>query len=400
MAPRHIQTFKSRISIAAFLSSGRGLVAGFKQANSPLLRDSSGSCRLPERILSELKTDSSYWLSVAFHNEKQGDLIYCQPVTPSHEVMRLQDHYDRYKTRWEIHQQIRAFFLSNGFLEVDTPLRTICPGMEPYLDSFETDGKYLRTSPELHMKRLLAGGYDKIFQMGPCFRAGDVGSVHREEFHMLEWYRAFADLDHLIDDVHHLLTHLAGYSTNPGYFRELPEIVTCESLFHQFLDLKLKSEETHHLKSALKERNIPHDDEDDWDTLYFLLFLNFIEPHLGKERPTIVINYPASQAALAKKAPPSQGGLDYCYRFEVYVQGMELANAFYELTDPETQEERFQKDRQERKNLGKTAYPIDREFIAALESGIPPSAGIALGVDRLVAALLGKPLLADILPFG
>ena len=395
--PQYLGLFESRITIAAFFLSGRGLVAGFRDAGDTFLQDTTGRLELPTDVLNQLGPGPD-WLALEVAADGSRRLVYHQVVDPSPEVRDLRRRAQLLESRSRIHAEVRAFFREQGFLEADTPLVVPCPGMEPYLDSFPVGTGWLRTSPELHLKRLLAAGFDRIFQMGPCFRAGDVGSIHREEFHMLEWYRVFADLNHLIDDLTRLLARLAPLSADPDYFATPPRVITCRQLFREYLDLELLTE-PESLRAKLHARGISFDESDDWDTLFFLLFLNFIEPHLGRTRPDIVINYPASQAALAKLAAEPDGALPVCHRFELYIQGMELANAFYELTDPDIQRTRFQEDRRRRMELGKVVYAIDEAFIAALASGIPPSAGIALGLDRLVTVVLGKTKLAEILPW-
>ncbi len=398
--PQFIGTFESRIPIAAFFLSKTGLVAGFLMTGSNILRDSSGHLVLPQSLCEQLDPDRAWWLAVHFRSETEYELVYRRAVDPSPEVAALQRDFETHRDRWAIHRNLRSFFTSGGFLQVDTPLCVPCPGMEPYLESYPAGPGYLRTSPELHMKRLLAGGFDKIFQVGPCFRAGDKGKHHREEFLMLEWYRAFADLNHLIADLRALIHGLADFSKDSSYFRRPFQVISCQTLFKEHLGLQLRGTEEHEpLRACLRLRNIPFSGDDDWDMLYFLLFLNFIEPQLGMDRPTVVTDYPASQAALAKKAPVLPGAMPSCYRFELYLKGIEIANAFYELTDPVEQRQRFDRDRRIRADLGKVAYPIDEHFMAALESGVPPCAGIALGVDRLVTVLLGRDALDDILPF-
>ena len=395
-----IGVFQGRVSIAAFLVSGKGLIAGFRQPHSGNLIDDSGIFTLPPALLEQLEEEQAYWLAAAMDSRSTGTWVYQQKIQPSEEVRTHWQHRTVFFQRWQIHQAVRRFFLDSGFTEVDTPLIVPCPGMEPYLDSFAAGTGFLRTSPELHMKRLLAAGYQSVFQMGPCFRAGDQGSLHREEFHMLEWYRAFADLDHLIRDVSNLLASLSPLASEPEYFTQKPEISTCAALFQRYLGVVLSDGgDREPLRKALQERGIGFAAEDDWDTLFFLLFLNFIEPHLGCDAPLIVTDYPASQAALAKLAPSRSGSLNTCYRFEVYMRGMEIANAFYELTDPSQQRTRFREDQRKRAALKKVVYPIDEAFMYGLASGLPPTAGIALGLDRLAMVLLGKGRLDQILPF-
>ncbi|CAM2064642.1 EF-P lysine aminoacylase EpmA [Sulfidibacter corallicola] len=402
--PEWIGTFKSRISIAAFFESGHGTVAGlleWSNEGEAHLHDTSATLELAPEWVADLASDIRYW--AAFHFGRDGTRrLYCRPIAARGETERHLRYRERYLRRWRIHQEIRRWFLNAGFLETDTPVRVPCPGMEPYLDTFAAGDRFLRTSPELHMKRLLAAGFDPIFQIAPCFRAGDKGTQHREEFLMLEWYRLFADLGHLVDDLGSLLTHLAPLSTDPEYFRRPPKIVRSVSLFREYLGLNLTDHtDPAPLRACLEHKGMSWDPEDDWDTLYFLLFLNFIEPKLGLDAPTIVTDYPASQAALAKKAPQRPGELPTCYRFELYVHGgIELANAFYELTDADEQRARFEADRAHRAALDKVVYACDEDFLAALAGGLPPAAGIALGVDRLTAALLGERALAPILPFG
>ena len=401
--PQYLGAFRDRITIKAFKKHGTGLVAGVlvPKESKATLRDGSGELELSETVTDLLPSVRTCWLALRFHEPERAEIVYLHAIEASGEVHRFQDEFEGFQKRWSIHQAVRRFFLDRDFLEVDTPLAVPCPGMEPYLDSFSLGGgRYLRTSPELHMKRLLAGGFDNFFQMGPCFRAGDRGKLHREEFLLLEWYRAFADLDRLVDDLRSLLAELARFSAHEGYFCSPFQIHDCRTLFRNYLDLDLRGQEDREpLRACLRERRIGFDEADDWDTLYFLLFLNFIEPHLGKNAPEIVTGYPASQAALAKMAPPRPDSMPTCYRFELYIHGVEIANAFYELTDAEEQRLRFEADCRKRAQLGKTVYPIDEDFMAALGSGLPPCAGIALGLDRLVLALLDMSALDHILPF-
>ena len=396
--PASIGCFKSRISIAAFLRCGRGMVAGILESRQGrwVLSDTSGELVIPFHQ----HLTPPCWAALDYENRQQFQVRYVQKINPDQTFQRMRMRAHPMRKRWHMYQAIRTFFLDRDFLEADTPVRVSCPGMEPYLDTFSAGDRFLRTSPELHMKRLLAAGFDRIFQMAPCFRKGDLGSIHREEFQLLEWYRAFADLNHLMDDVGALLRALSPCSEDAEYFSQPPEVVTCQEVFRRYLGLELLDQkELGPLRQCLIERGINPSPEDDWDTLYFLLFLNFIEPKLGIERPLILKNYPASQAALAKLAPEQPGVMPYCYRFELYIRGVELANAFFELTDPVEQRRRFEADRKTRSRLGKVVYDLDEPFLAALQTGLPPSAGIALGLDRLVMVLLNQTRLEEILPW-
>lgn len=400
--PRYIGSFKSRKTIAAFLLSGEGLIAGMwvSTPEGPILRDSTGELPLTPQLLPEPPGSAPAWLALNIQNG-QAQIVYHQPLIEDQTLTQALDRHRQQRRRLEIVAGIRAFFIDQGFLEVDSPIAVVNPGNEPYLDTFPIGDLWLRTSPELHMKRLLGQGFDNIFQMGACFRKGDIGKWHREEFCMLEWYRSFADLEAIADDLANLLAHLSPLASDSDYFNQAPERVTCVQLFQRYLDLTLTDcTDCKPLREALAKRGIETEDGDDWDTLYFLLFLNFIEPHLGKDRPVIVSDYPASQAALAKLAPITEGEMPTCYRLELYLRGgLELANAFYELTDADEQRKRFQEDSRHRKQMNKPVYRADEAFLATLDRGLPPCAGIALGVDRLVAALLGTENLDVAMPF-
>ena len=399
---QYLGYFKSRKSIAAFLIDGVGLVAGMwvETGAGSVLRDSSGDMPLSAEQRALLPGQAPAWLAF-----EQGDgppkLLFHQPLQPDKVLDKALTNHGFKRKRLQIYGAIRHFFHTRTFLEVDTPVAVLNPGTEPFLDTFPVGDLWLRTSPELHMKRLLGEGFDQIFQMGACFRRGDVGSWHREEFTMLEWYRCFADLDKIAEDVAAMLAELSHLAEDPVYFQTPPEHVTCVELFQRHLNLQLRDcSHRQPLQKALEDRGIGVDPEDDWDTLYFLLFLNFIEPYLGADRPVMVSGYPASQAALAKLAPVEPGKMPTCYRMEVYLRGgLELANGFYELTDENEQRQRFAEDAAKRKAMNKAVYANDEAFLASLGRGLPPCAGIALGVDRLVAALLNQPSLKNILPF-
>ncbi len=321
------------------------------------------------------------------------------------------------KQRSLLTKEIREFFFGQDFTEVETPIMVDIPGMEPHLTPFETNFKsqssmpqtplYLNTSPELQMKKLLGAGFDNIFQISKVFRNGETGGpLHNPEFTMLEWYRTNANYMDLIGDCEKLITHLtkiiSGDSfTAGGEFK--PEIITppwprrsMNELFieHCHIDLD-KNRTPQQLKHAAKKQNLDTNACNTWDDIFFKLFLNHIEPNLP-DTPIFIYDYPASQAALAKRSTKNPF---FAERFELYINKIELANAFSELIDANEQRERLKQEQEERKKLKKTVFPIDEEFLAALESIQHPCAGIALGLDRLFMLLLNKKSVNDVLLF-
>lgn len=272
--------------------------------------------------------------------------------------------------RARVLQGIRSFFTDRGFLEVETPVRIPAPALELHIDAEPSGAHYLRTSPEFHMKRLLAAGYDRVFQVGPCFRQGERGRLHRPEFTLLEWYRAQADYTDILLDAKTLLTHLTSLLTGRaslsygGAVIDIAPVWDCLTVEEAFL-----------LNAGWNP--VTHFDPDRFD----LDLVQKVEPALPKQRPVILKDYPAQAAAFARLKPDCPAVAE---RWELYIGGMEIANAFSELTDPDEQRKRLESCAEQRRAQSKDAYPIDREFLSALEGGLPPSGGIALGVDRLV----------------
>lgn len=291
--------------------------------------------------------------------------------------------HETIKSRAKITQQIRDFFTNNNFLEVETPIMVDIPGMEPHLSPFETtDGKFLNHSPELQMKKLLGQGLERIFNITKVFRSGEKSNTHNPEFTMLEWYRRDADYNDMMTDCENLITSLTDKYKAP--FKRK----TCQELFQEHLEIDLTS-------ANFKEEAAKHTDIsqlETWDEIFFKLFLNFIEPNLGPD-PIFVTDYPATQAALAK----TKGF--FAERFELYIDGIELANAFSELTDSTEQRRRLKEEQEERRQMNKTVFPIDEEFLSALDS-IPQAAGIALGLDRLMMVLLDKKTIQEVILFS
>ncbi|MDH3284917.1 MAG: EF-P lysine aminoacylase EpmA [Acidobacteriota bacterium] len=309
--------------------------------------------------------------------------------------INLRDRLPTLAARARIVAEVRRFFDERGFLEVETPARVVCPGLEPHLVALPAGpDRWLRTSPELHLKRLLAAGAERIYEIARSFRGDETGPWHMTEFTLLEWYRANEGLDALVDDVHGLLRRCAeAAGADPSDVRGCdltlaPEEITVRDAVRAQTGIDLAE---HRDRGPLAERlaheGIAVSPGDDWDDLFFKLFIERVEPHLGRERVTILSEFPASQSALARvRVDPTW---PVALRFEVFASGIELANAFDELTDPMEQRRRHEADRAARAAAGREVPPLDEAFLAALEAGCPPAAGIALGLDRLVALVLG-----------
>jgi lysyl-tRNA synthetase class 2 len=289
-------------------------------------------------------------------------------------------------------QQVRTFFVGKGFLEVHTPTLVTCPGTEPFLDLFSTElhapghkqKLFLPTSPELSLKKMLAGGYEKIFEIRPCFRNGEITDTHQPEFFMLEWYRAYSDLEQIKQDVLHLIEFVTDTPLTKDGEAGFAA-VSMRQLFQEILQFDLTPEtsaaELMQLAGRLGLSTVGYDL---WDDLFYLLFVDQIEPKLHSEEPLFVEKYPPSQAALARLTEEGWGD-----RFELYWKGLEIANAFHELNDPKVQWARLQEDLTKKRHLGKEIPSIDDDFFRALRSGMPPSGGIALGLERLFMATRG-----------
>ena len=320
-------------------------------------------------------------------------------------------------TRERVIDATRSFFKEQGFHEVETPLFVRCPGMEPYLEVFSTTWQtargerhagFLTTSPEYSMKKLLAAGVAPIFQICKSFRNGEeVSARHNPEFTILEWYRTHADYLELMRDCEGLFRRIAR-ELNPaaeparlsyqGQTIDLAapwERLSVERAFQRYAGVGILGD-TAELLDGARAEGYAVDRETTWEQAYHQIFLNEVEPHLGFGGPTILFDYPISMAALARPSPRDPRVAE---RFELYVAGLELANAFSELTDPREQLRRLQAEQAERRALGKTPYDIDDDLICALATGLPPSAGIALGVDRLAMLFADVTSIRDVLWF-
>lgn len=291
---------------------------------------------------------------------------------------------------WNVYVQgIRDFFTKQGFIEMKTPSLVVCPGTEPTLDVFSTllqvgsrsEKLFLPTSPELHLKKALALGADKIFELAPCYRNGEITERHQPEFLMLEWYRAYDNLQSIKVDVESLVRTLCEQMKVTGPRQVLTYSIA--DLFKKYCDFDLKPNTTkEELKSLGLSLGVDVRSAESIDDFFFLIFMEKIESQLPAEDLVFVEKYPPYQAALARLTPEGWGD-----RFEVYWKGFELANAFHELNHPEIQRLRSAEDLEKKKDLKKEEVRLDEEFFACLEAGMPPSGGIALGVERLFMAL-------------
>jgi elongation factor P--(R)-beta-lysine ligase len=326
---------------------------------------------------------------------------------------------ERLALRGRILDAIRSFFRERRYIEVDTPALQVSPGLEPHLHAFATElhdpqnsrvaTRYLHTSPEYAMKKLLVAGLPRIWQLGHVFRNGERSATHHPEFSMLEWYCAGASYRDLMEECTALVRscqEAAGVAALT--WRGRTSDARCEwqrlsvaKAFRQHCGIDLLATapdplqpDAARLGEAASGIGIAPHPGDDWEALFFRIFLERIEPSLGLGVPTILYDYPASMAALSRRHPDDPRLAE---RFEVYVCGLELANAFGELTDAAEQRARFLADQARKQALYGEAYPIDEDFLAALAHGLPPCAGIALGFDRLVMLATDAEDIEDVL---
>lgn len=302
--------------------------------------------------------------------------------------------------RWSRFQLlVRAFFVERGFLDTQTPTLVPCPGTEPFLEVFRTKFElgrrretfFLPTSPELHLKKALALGCERVFEIKNCFRNGEISAHHQPEFLMLEWYRAGEGLDAIRDDLERLLratcAALKITKLSPRKFRR----VTVAELFRKHVGFTLTPATTREELRALARRLGIDPADHDWDDLFGLIFVDKIEARIDSREPLFVESYPPSQAAYARI-----GADGWAERFELYWKGLEIANAFHELNDPRVQKARMKEDLAKKRAVGRSAVRLDREFFRALEAGLPPSSGIAVGLERLFMAATGLSDLAEV----
>ncbi len=319
---------------------------------------------------------------------------------------KLSQRLPHLQARGRIQAALRQWFAGQEFVEVETPILQVAPGAEVHLSGFVTDWelpdgeervRWLHSSPEFAMKKLLAGGLPKLFQFARVFRNAEGSALHHPEFTMLEWYRAGAGYETVMADCAALLaatgaTELKwdGHVCDP---RATPERLTVADAFERYAGVDLFAT-VGSAEKLSRASGIAMHAGDSWDDVFFRIMFEKIESRLGMGRPTILCEYPIQMAALARAKP---GDPRVAERFEFYVCGVELANAFGELTDPAIQRARLVADMDEKERLYGVRWPVDGDFLAALDHGLPDCAGAALGFDRLVMLCTGAAHIEDVL---
>lgn len=301
--------------------------------------------------------------------------------------------------RAKIIAEIRRFFTDRGLLEVETPVLSEFGVTDLHLSTFNTEfiapfdalskTLWLATSPEYHMKRLLAAGSGPIFQICKVFRNEEAGHRHNPEFTMLEWYRPHFDMYRLINEVDDLLQQIL--DCKPA------ESMSYQFAFQEYVGLDPLSASRKELVEVARQHNFMAEEDEDRDTLLQFLFSEVVEPQIGQDAPVAIYHFPSSQAALAQLSPEDQRVAE---RFEFYYKGLELANGFHELTDASEQRRRFEQDNRQREKAGLPVRAIDDRFLGALEAGVPNTSGVALGVDRLIMIALGASTIKEVISFS
>jgi lysyl-tRNA synthetase class 2 len=289
------------------------------------------------------------------------------------------------RQRAQVLQEIRKFFIDLGYLEVETPHRIPAPAPESYIDAVVSGQWFLHTSPELCMKRMLAAGYDKMFQICRCWREGERGNQHMPEFTLLEWYRAECDYLGLMEECEDLIRTVAlaiGLGKRVVYrgqkidLADSWERISVREAFRRYSAISL-------LEAVERD-------------LFDEIMVRDIEPKLGVGKPAFIYDYPAERRAMARL---KQNDRTLAERFELYMGGLEIANAFSELIDAEEQRRHFLRENAKRQALGKPVYPVPEKFLEEL-GNMPPAAGIALGVDRLVMVFLNAATIDEVVAFA
>lgn len=321
------------------------------------------------------------------------------------------------EARSRVIKAVRGWFDGQGFQEVETPILQVCPVMDTHIHGFKTTiltpdltperDLYLHTSPEFAMKKLLVAGMPKIYQICHVFRNAEGSRLHSPEFTMLEWYRAPGGYRDVMSDSIEILRKVAADLGIEAYkYREKLSdpflnwnIISVQEAFEKYTNLCLENylEDTEKFKAAIVAMGIRVADGDNWDDLFFRVMADRIEPNLGLGAPALLHDYPVCMASLARRKPGDPG---FAERFEMYVCGVELCNGFGELTDAAEQRKRFKEEMDAKQKIYGYQYPVDEDFLKAIEHGLPESGGNALGLDRLVMLASGADDIDQVLWTG
>ncbi|HEX9935315.1 MAG TPA: EF-P lysine aminoacylase EpmA [bacterium] len=323
--------------------------------------------------------------------------------------------WEVFRLRERVIRAARSFFRSKGFMEIEAPLLVPCPTLDSNIHPFRTEMEteiggtgalYLHTSPEHAMKKLLVAGSGDIFYLGKVFRNREQTRLHNPEFTMIEWYRVGADYLGIQRDAEDLIQYIIGETGLPNRLTWSGKEVdfsppwnrsTVRDLFHTRAGINLDScPDAVDFAALAGEMGIVTRHDDDWESVFFRVFLEKIEPGLGLPKPVFVVDYPLCMGLMAER---KQHDPQWVERAELYVAGLELANGYTELTDAAEQRRRFREDSIKKRNQGSEDCRIDEELLHALELGLPPCAGMALGLDRLIMLLSGKTEICDVLLF-
>lgn len=333
--------------------------------------------------------------------------MWWQPANFSHKK-------DYLEIRMRLIRAIRRWFETRDFWEVETPILQVCPVMDTHILGIRADirgvdkeysrTRYLHTSPEFAMKKLLVAGLPKIYQICHVFRDCEDSKRHAVEFTMMEWYRAEENYQKIMQDCVDLFRFCAetleikflNYNDKSCDLFAEWEFISVAEAFQKYADIDLAAhlDNAGSFRAAIDQSGIRTDADDSWDDLFFRVMDARIEPYLGMDAPTILYDYPVSMASLARKKPQDPR---FAERFELYACGIELANAFGELTDADEQASRFHEELTLKKVLYGDDYPVDEDFLNALRFGMPEASGIALGIDRLAMLFAGSMAIDDVL---
>jgi len=382
-----------RVSLAQALANGGGRVAGRwyrtfmsdESARVPILATQGKDMALGDWVSGLLSAEGLGWIlsDITVHAENR-----LHGMVPEEEILVRKE---TLRARRDVLRGIRQYFDGQGFLEVETPYQVVCPAVEPYLEAVSAGDRYLITSPELHMKRLLVAGFEQVYQIARVFRGHESGRRHLEEFTLLEWYRAWSVPAMLMEDCESLVEGACRQVGRPAPARPY-ERIRYRELYQGVTGLDPFACE----KDLAHGRRLQQFAEDtgiagwmDWDVHELIegVFARVVEPTLSGRGAVFVTDFPSWAAVLARIE--GSGDEAVAERFELYLDGIEVANAYHEVTDPDVNRERLRDCENRRTASGIGTYPRDTDFLKALEAGMPPSSGIALGMDRLIMWLFG-----------